>query len=536
MSAALLSLLFAQAEVSTSLVPEDLPDAERRVIVDYELGFGPVFGALSGEPDEFGIPLDDASLEKQNLFLDGHAALGTRGILWPTLNLYGLGIGTIDLRGVPGRFPREEDVPFVPAAHSSIAHRYEGAQLFLLPLAYAEMEGITEDGLLRYFHLRAGRQHHHSRIGTTFDGVTVGFDHPVFQVALRAGSRSSVWDLTQDQRRIFEGGILAGGDVGVSLGDLLPLEIRADVLFYRRNITLFDRDRPLEGDATEIEQTTVIGDLRLEYAALADLSITAGASFAFPAITHVTAGLEWTLEDGILVLADFDQKIGRDLFFDLAGGRGLSRNGRFTTFETFRLNIVDPRPYTALDLSAVVSLMDWLELEPRFGFRFRESDLAETSPYDASRVSYGLTAYGNFRLARGHGVESYAGFEGSKYFRGNGAGGNFADLAGGGEDLTHDVFAGLEYVFGGGFRGRRLLSERVFSLAVQGFLRLTRFGHRYVGDPLDETAAGFGVDATWQPVPYVGVSAGYELAKDSSLFYDDLDLFHAVRGALEGSF
>src|SRR5574339_188077 len=116
---ALALLLIGQ---TSTLLPIDVPDAEKRIIVDFELGFLPV--------------LNDA-IDEGNLFLDGSAALGTRAFLWPTLNIYGLGSGTFDLRGVP-----------IAAEHSSIAHRFDDARALLLHLAYAELEGITEQGFL----------------------------------------------------------------------------------------------------------------------------------------------------------------------------------------------------------------------------------------------------------------------------------------------------------------------------------------------------------------------------------------------------
>lgn len=523
-------------ETTTAIVPVDLPDAERRVIVDFELGFGPVLTGLSGNPDQLGVVPAEGSLEQQNLFLDGAAALGTRGILWPTFNLYGLGGGVFDLRGRPGTLPGETAVLDAPAVHPSIAHRYGSARALQLHLAYGEIEGITTDGVLSRFHLRAGRQFHFSRVGTTFDGITAGYDGPNFKLAGRVGSRSSIYDRTQGQSDFLGGGLLVGGDLAWDFGEDFPLSIRAEVLHYQRTVNLpIARERVLEGGVDQVDQETTIGDLVVEYAPSRDLIIDAGASFAFPSLSHLTAGLHWNL-DSVAVLIDFDEKVGRDIFYDLAGGRGLRGPDRFTTYEAFRLNFPDRRNYTDLDARVVLALTDWLELEPNAGFRIVHGDVQETSPYDATFVSYGLTGYGNFRLDGGNGLETHLGVLGTAYFRGDGADGNFRDVASGGEELWNEIYAGLRYVHGGGFRGRRLLSQRSLSIGAQGFLRLTRFDNRYLEETVNEGAFGVGADALWQFTRFTGVRLAYEFARDSSVLYDYLGGFHAVRVAVKGSF
>lgn len=523
-------------EATTAIVPVDLPDAERRVIVDFELGFGPVLTGLSGNPDTLGVVPTDGSYEDQNLFLDGNVALGTRGILWPTFNLYGLGGGVLDLRGRPGTTPGESAVLDPPALHPSIAHRYGDARALQLHLAYGEIEGITTEGILSYFHLRAGRQFHFSRVGTTFDGITLGYDGPHFKAAARVGSRSSIYDRTQGQSDFLDGGLLAGGDLAWDFGEDFPLSIRAEVLHYQRTISLtVARERVLEGGADQVDQATTIGDLVIEYAPTNDLIIDAAASFAFPSLSHLTAGLDWNL-DSVALLVDFDEKVGRDIFYDLAGGRGLRGPDRFTTYETFRLNFPDRRNYTDLDARLVLALTEWLELEPHAGFRVVHGDVQDTSPYDATFVSYGLTGYGNFKVDSGNGFETNLGFRGVTYFRGDGAEGNFRDAASGGEELWHEISAGLRYVHGGGFRGRRLLSERSLSIGAQGFLRLTRFDNRYLEEAVNDGAFGVGADALWQFTRFTGVRLAYEFVRDSSVFYDYLGGFHAVRVAVKGSF
>ncbi len=541
MKAPLVALLLLSAspaladETTTSIVPVDLPDAERRVILDFEIGFAPVFTGLTGQPDVTGMIPTDGSYQDSNLFLDGNAALGTRGILWPTLNLYGLGSGIFDLRGVPGTTPDEIGVSAAPAVNPSIAHRFGDARALFLHLAYVEMEGITQDGFLSDLHVRAGRQFHISRVGVTFDGVTLGYDGPHAKAAVRVGSRSSSFDRTQGDAGFLNGGLLVGGDLGWDFGEDFPLSIEAEVLHYRRTVALFSRDQPLEGGAETVDQRTTIGDLRIEYANASSLILTAAAELTFPALSHVRAGASFAI-GATAFMIDFDQKIGRDLFYDLAGGEGLTRRDRSTTYETFRLNMIDPQPYS--DLNAIVSipLADWLDLQPTAGFRVSYGDQLESSPYDATHIRYGLTADASFQLDEGNGLEAQLGVEGIKYLRGEGADGNFRDWSAGGEDLSHEVSGGLRYVHGGGFRGRRLLSERSLSVGVQGFGRFARFANRYLADAVDEGAYGFGVDATWQFTRYTGVRLAYEFASDSSIFYDYLSAFHAVRVAVKGSF
>jgi hypothetical protein len=514
----------AFAEETSTLLPVDLPDAEKRVIVDFEIGFNPVFGGLSGRADPFGAIPGDTTYRDSNLFLEGNAALGTNGILYPTLNIYGLGSGIFDLRGA-------SDVPVV---HPSNAYRYGDARALFLHLAYAELEGITDSGFLKGFHLRAGRQFHFSRVGLTFDGATIGYDDKGAQVAFRIGTRSAVFDRTQGDSKIFKGGLFIGGDLGYDFGPDFPLSIQAEVMHYRRSIDLFTRDDRLDPGVTEAQQRTTTGDLRIEYAPTSDTIIGLTGEFAFPALSHIRAFALFTLAD-VNFMIDFDQKIGRDLFYDLAGGVGIDRFDRRTTYETFRLNLLNPQPYSDLGAIVTIPLTGWLEVEPNAGFRLVEGPKDESSPFDASRARYGLNVYGNFRIDNGNGLEALAGFTGIFYLRGDNEN-NFRDLTSGGEDLSHEVFAGLRFVHGGGFRGRRLLSERTISIGAQGFARIASFSSRWVADPVNERVFGAGVDAHWQFTRFSGVRVAYEFARDSLLFYDYLDAFHAVRASLEASF
>ena len=208
---------------------------------------------------------------------------GRGGILWPTLNLYGLGTGVFDLRGEPGTMPGELDVNGAPAVNPSIAHRFGDARALLLHLAYAELEGITDEGLLKNLHLRAGRQFHLSRAPVTFDGATVGYDDTHLTADFRIGSRSAVFDRTQGDSRFLNGGLLIGGDLGRDFGPDFPLSIRADVLHYQRTVHLLSEDRAVAGGVEDLEQKSTIGDLRVEYASDSGMLLYAAGEFTFPA-------------------------------------------------------------------------------------------------------------------------------------------------------------------------------------------------------------------------------------------------------------
>lgn len=493
--------------------------AQKSVIGRLDIGFEHVTGAASGDPD-----LQDndpgANLRESTQFLDVGLALGTRGLGYGPLNSYLLGQLRLDLGGEPGV---DETI-----GHPTVLHSYGDARLLALHLAYAELAGFGTQGALQHMHLRAGRQFHWGGpLGVTFDGATLGYDDGALSVAVRGGRRAAVYNEIQD-----DPGVLAGLDVAYALGGRQGLTLRGEYLFFTRELTLIDRDAALlTGGEETVDYTVQLAAVGAYWDATRDVLLSLRASLVAPELSHLRAGLRWAFGRSAL-LVDVDQKIGRDLTYDIAAGRGLERRDRRTTYEALRLNIPDRQPYTDAQAVLELEVADGFVLVPEAGVRVVQADDEVRTPYDADQTRWGLGGYYDVPFDPQQGLELQVRYGGTRYDRAGEA--HFADPAAGAERVAHEMSGAVRYARGRRRVGNRILGTRIFSAGVNAYQEIWVLGNRFIDDT-DELAGGIGIDARWTFTEWTAVRASYEFARDSTVFARWVEPFHAVRLELQGT-
>lgn len=506
---ALALLLAAQ-----SPIPSSVQDLEDRVILRFEMGYAPLFAGFSGDPNTQGNIVGEAEERSRAMFLESSLAFGTRGIGLSTLNSYFLGGVRLDLDG-----------DRTPAASPDILYRYEDARQLVFHLIYGELAGFTREGILSKIFLRGGRQFHWGTAAVTFDGATLGYRDDKLEILLRGGRRSAIYDRTQD-----DPGLVFGASAAVEFGQL---RLSGDLTHFRREIVLFERDRTLEGrDALDVN--TTVGELRGDLELTRDLAFWGVLSFAGAGVGHARLGADLMLGP-VMFLFDFDQKLGRDLFFDLSAGTGYERNDLRATYETFRLNIPDRAAYSHAEVSALFPLLDWLEADLTPGVHYVYAAPEKRSPFDASSVFGEAGLHARFILAEGHGLETDLSYSGMYYLRGEDVTGTFRDDDMGGEKIIHEATAGLRYTHGSRFVRRRLLGGRVFSAGLLGYLRSAVIDSRLIESVTDAVYGGM-AELSFSFTDYTKVDAVYEYARDSQIFVPELSDFHRIRVSLEGRF
>ena len=498
---------------------------------DVRFRIEPVFTGLSGRADSNGINPNSNILSTQNLFLRGQLSTGGQNILRSGVNLYLNANGAWDANGSSA----------ISRAQPDLVHRSGDDAELWFHHAYAEIDGLTAEGFLSHIHVRAGRQFHWAQeIGITFDGGTLEYNDGTLRVSARAGTRSGVYDRSQFGDAPFNGGVIAGGAFGLDFRGVsnAPLSIDAEVLYYQREFRLIDRDRNLFGQEV-VNRGVTVGNLMIDWEPTPNTFLNARVLATFPEISHIKLAFQAAFDQSVLTI-DLDQKLGEDLFYDFGGLDGVEVRGRRTTYESLRLNFVDRRPYTDLDVGFLWVVTPWLEIEPRVGGRIGYGASEERSIYDKSQFRYGLTAHGNFKIGRGSSIESFLGGEGWIYLDSIEGEGIFRDATSGGESLVNEFFLGLRYVSGGKLVGRRVLARRRFSAGVSAFVRTAVLDNQFIqnrdDNEFNEFVVGGQADVRWDISRSFGTSLLYEFARDSRVFYAHLDAFHAVRAAVRGSF
>lgn len=533
-------LLWAMPSVASAqeylVVPETLRDAESRFIVRFGVGITPTFSSVSPQ-ESSALSLTGDQIRSGNTILDGNLAFGTRHMLLPTLNSYVLLQGATDLRGLPTvSAPELLQGDERPSVQPSVYHGFRNGRAFLFHLGYAELDGLTREGLLSGLKLRAGRQFHWGVAPVTFDGATIGFDYEGFEAYVRAGQRSGVFDTTTDDYDAQSLGLLVGGNAGYTYasGDF-HLRVRGEYVYFARTLGLIPRDAIREGtDSVKLESNLAVVSVTVQ--PMQALDVTARVHMALPDLSRVE--LHGNLQlDRTLVTLDFTQRVGRDVFYDLAGGRGFSRDARERTYESLRLNVPNKQPYSDLKAAVLFDLASWLEIGPSVGGRFVWADQEERTPFDANRVVLGLSAQSRFRLSERTGIELSGEYLGILYDRrADVTMGIFDDVSMGGEKYLHDLSVSLRYVRGTRAIAGRMLSQQNLNVGLFGYLTTATLDSRYVESSATEVSGGGGIDARVGLTRFVEVRGAYEFVRDSNILYSELGGFHLIKTSLEGRF
>lgn len=525
------------------------PDVEGGVIVHVGAGYEHVVTEAAG-PDLQGTDLGPV-LDETTAVFELQAALGTRGLGLPGLGTFALGELLVDLGGA---IERGDAIGF-PA----LTDGHDG-RLVLLHLAYAELDGFTARGALSRMHLRGGRQFHWGAVPVTFDGVTFGYADEAARVAVRVGRRASVYALGK-----IPESLLAGLDAGITLGGRRGLRLDGEYLFHRqsRRLAAFDQlpfsgiplrrptpvtepvpdpisERPPRSTraAIDAEDTVHLADLRARWSPDRAWSFALTAAFAGEAPAAIELGrLDAAIHyegDAVAVRVDARQKLGRDLAYDLALGLSPRVAGRASAYETMRLYLPEPEPYT--DAQAIVqwAVDDWLYLVPELGGRYTAGERAHLTLHDADRVRWALGLHGQAPLAPDAGLEMRLRYEGTAWWHPD-EGVHFADASIGGERRSHDIEGEIRYVQGRRRLGGRLLAGRVLDVGVRASYERWTLGNRYIDD-FEEFAYGFGFDARWVVAANVAVRGGYAFARDATELAAWLAPYHALRLGVEGMF
>lgn len=469
------------------------------------------------DPDLQGNETTGDDLHGSSMVLDVSFAVGTRRVGWSRLNSYALGQLTGDLAGQPGSGKLDWD--------PSVVHGRDDAQAVFLHLAYAEVEGFGDAGAAAHLHLRGGRQFHWGLVGVTFDGATFGYDDGRFSAAARGGRRSGVYADLQD-----DPGIVAGADLAYEATSALLL--RAEYMHFQRDLTLTARDRLYVEDSETIEVSVDAAEASAHFDATDALLLSARVSMVAPEVSHLRVGARYAFGRSAAIV-DVDQKLGRDLFYDLAGGHGYTRGDRRTTYEASRLNMADRQPYTDVNLLVPLELTGWLTVEPSVGLHLGQGEAAASGPYDATHTRWALGVFALAPVSKGAAFEIDGRYDGTAYEREDG--GHFADAAAGAETGSHVLSGGVRYTRGYPFRGLgpRLLGDRTVSFGVGGHLGMWTLDNRFI-EAHDEVSGGVQLDLKWAFVDQVAARAAYEYARDSSVFARSVAPFHGVRLQLEG--
>lgn len=538
------------AQDDYSAFPSDARDASDRVIFKFEGGYNywttsvGDFGAAQPRDE----PFTDQNLRGNGSFALGSAALGSRRIILPRLNTYLLVSGGYDVGGQPDTTLVADGAQEDGTEHRFVTHAFGDGHIFLQN-AYAELEGFSDSGVGQRLSLRAGRQSHWGIGQVTFDGGTLAYNDGALNIALRGGQRSGQYDLIQD-----DPGIFAGIDLNYDFAPELdvPLMVRAEYMFLRRDLELSDRDAILRGTDTDeitLGLASVGGYLNIGEDVLLSLRLKVTDA----ELSRARLGLRWAFGDSGLNV-DLEQKIGQDVFFDFSGGKGFRQNqliagasgnqsvSRASTHEVLRLNIPDQQPYTDLNLRLPLAVAEGFTVEPIGGVHFVEGETTELSPYDATHYRFGLNLFLSSRISEKAGLELELDYLGRIYDRDDieGEEGLFTDVAAGPETAAHEVYFGARYNRGERFVHGRMLQKRNFSLGAGYFLRAYTLQNRRVDEEESkengETLAGLSADLMWGFTEYTALKARYEFARDSNIFYSHIGDFHSVTGRLEVTF
>lgn len=500
---------------------------EESLIVRFGLGYDATMGSLSQQPDLLGRSPEGGDLRRRADWLTGELALGSRGLILPTLNTYVLGQGAFRLSPeIALMAPELGQAGPAPSVHPSVFDRFRDGRAWLFHLAYGELDGLGGEGLLQHAYLRAGRQSHQGIVQTYFDGVRLGYRGPQTTVLVFGGRRSGVFDRLQ-----VDPGLVGGIDARVSLyrrGDT-ELVLDGGLLHFRRDAELDAVRASLAPERWR--QRTSLGELRLRYDVGREGSATARVVYVHPRLSHIV--LDGDYQFGPLRTTwTLSHRRSTRLFFDLAGFAAES-GARYRPGEAQRLNIPLPPSFTELGTRWVLDLSPMWSLQFAPGFRKIHGAATERSGFDRDWIYGGVGVSARVFLSNESALEGDLDYELSRFLRP--ATGLFAGPEAGGESWMHEVALRVAYLRGTRYVGRRLLGGRTWKAELAGFLRTTRLRTAYV-DGFSESIGGPRAELFWQVSRLISLRLRYEYALDSNAVWPHLGGFHWAQVRWAGTF
>jgi hypothetical protein len=286
--AAAAPLAAPQAEAKFEPVPTTARDLAERVIVRVRAGYEIDRAPSSGQPFVGGDALP-ARFSDSRPWILGEAVVGARDILLPSLGAYMLSSFQLDAGSS------------LPSRTALVVPGDATDQRVAIKAGYAEY-GTEDKDPGQHLWLRAGRQYRldDGAMFAYFDGATVGWKEPAWNVSAFAGSRVALY---VDTPTGIEAGATAQVDVAKLTGT--PLKVAADVM----SLSIENQLRSLVAlsASSDVTQQAHL-DVRLR-------AIDSGSGIGFG---RLDTRLRWTPRREIVVIADAEQRSGGDVAYDLA--------------------------------------------------------------------------------------------------------------------------------------------------------------------------------------------------------------------------
>ena len=277
-----------QTEAKFEALPTTTRDLAERVIVRVRAGYELDGAPASGQPLVGGDALP-ARFSGYRPWILGEAVVGARDILLPSMGAYLLSSFQLDAGNS------------LPARTALVVPGDATDQRVAIKAGYAEY-GTEDKDPDQHLWLRAGRQYRldAGAMFAYFDGATIGWKEPAWNVSAFAGSRVALYVDTPT-------GIEAGATAQVDLQKLrgIPLEVAADVMSLA-----------IDHQLRSLIALSASSDLsRAAHLDMRARAIDGGTGLGFG---RLEARLRWTPTRELLVIGDAEQRSGGDVAYDLA--------------------------------------------------------------------------------------------------------------------------------------------------------------------------------------------------------------------------
>lgn len=483
---------------------------EERLVFRMNLGYGLDAGEPSGERGLSGVSPADVLDGDGNPFAGtrqyalGDLALGTSGLLLPSMSLYFASAFHFDMAGA--------------SSFSSFANPYDiaGGRDFLVRAGYAQLDGIGKSGPLARLRVRAGRQFRYgsARFLTSFDGLTLGYEARGYEVSGFAGRRVSLYferhrDLLGGAGMKLVGNELVGVPVDVALDYLRLGAGGSDGKSARQYIELSSRAKL--GPAT-MHLRGRINDNGLSEQGAQGMGLG-----------RLGARVRYPLGRRVVVVADAERTFAREVVYDLAAPASVDV---VRVADELGLALGSPGNATLAGARVSARLSSTLELYA-FGAANLVPDPADPEasagangfnrPYVELGGALQLWPAPNLELTGQYKLRDPSLDAGARSITGS-----FADSSGSGIDRMQEMSAELRF---------RLARSRS-SAALSGYARVYDLSGPYVQITNDMRAgARFDIDYWMSKAARIDLAG--EVAQPSPTFAPDLGTLVSVRAIME---